>query len=159
LSKKVRKKPTRVSLLRILADTICREHGKPIGMRIHDVATMVSGAAQSRQKSWEWLAKEYYRRYGANAVVDTPKSRRPKVKRTPDRKPGAEFYKCEEWRRLRFRALKASSGACVLCGRSNRATAPPAHGRHITPEMVALLEGQGVMLPPPVEVETMSDMF
>lgn len=38
---------------------------------------------------------------------------------------------------------------------------PPSHGelapgRHITPEMVALLERQGVTLPPPAEVETES---
>ena len=44
------------------------------------------------------------------------------------------MYRSEEWRVLRFRALEASDGCCVLCGRSKAKHGVVMHVDHIKPK-------------------------
>lgn len=46
-------------------------------------------------------------------------------------KPSA-FYQSDEWRKLRYQALKRSAGACECCGRGGSPSSP-LHVDHIKP--------------------------
>jgi len=45
----------------------------------------------------------------------------------------AEFYATDEWRKLRWKVLSASSGKCAVCGRSNSIHGVVLHVDHILP--------------------------
>lgn len=44
-----------------------------------------------------------------------------------------DFYKSREWQEVRWKALKASDGTCVYCGRSRTAHGIILHVDHIKP--------------------------
>ena len=54
-------------------------------------------------------------------------------KKHQEYKHGDIFYKSDEWRSLRFKALKLNDGCCVLCGRSKRKHNIILHVDHIKP--------------------------
>ncbi len=83
--------------------------------KIHELVGFVIDLPIGKRDAWIWL---YQKRQGqpapANDRVD-------------------DFYRSDEWRAIRFRALKASDGACCLCGRSKRADGVKLHVDHIKP--------------------------
>lgn len=93
-----------------------------------NVAHMVSVAAgetMGAKAAYAWLLKRY-----APGIKDLPS--------VPRRKTGApthrgSFYDSEEWRAVRFEALRKSDGCCTLCGRSKRRHGVVIHVDHIKP--------------------------
>ena len=57
------------------------------------------------------------RQKGDAAAIRCQKSPKNKVG-VPKRKKGPNFYHTEEWMRLRYAALKAANGRCMICGAS-----------------------------------------
>lgn len=55
------------------------------------------------------------------------------VRKTPFIPSKTDFYKSREWQELRWKALKASNGCCVYCGRSRTAHGVIMHVDHIKP--------------------------
>lgn len=45
-----------------------------------------------------------------------------------------DFYRSDEWRRLRYRVLRKYKGACMLCGRTRRQHNVILHVDHIKPK-------------------------
>lgn len=52
------------------------------------------------------------------------------IVRSPDKQ---NFYKSREWLEVRWKALKASDGCCVYCGRSRTSHGVVIHVDHIKP--------------------------
>lgn len=48
-----------------------------------------------------------------------------------------DFYKSEEWRKLRYRVIQKYGGRCMLCGRSHAEHGVVVHVDHIKPRSVA----------------------
>jgi hypothetical protein len=112
------------SLLVILANEICREHGQRPNRGVVATVYLATGRTRARSAAWKWLAAEFRRR---NSDAELPPRKR---HRSP---PPADFYASREWRDLRFRALKRSNGCCTLCGRSPREHGIVLHVDHIKP--------------------------
>jgi hypothetical protein len=87
----------------------------------------MAGVAMGRQRALQWLLIEFEK--PENKAIQLPKRTS-----TPNGIFGPGFYTSPEWRAVRFQALKASNGCCVLCGRSNRQHAVILHVDHIKPK-------------------------
>lgn len=119
-------------ILTKFVNAVLRDKNLPIDGRMTDKAFLAFGVRKSRKEVWHWLAHEMARQRGQNVTLPMPKVRKAKPK--PSRKTAAiDFYRGDAWRALRFLALKASNGACCLCGRSNRAHGVILHVDHIKP--------------------------
>lgn len=110
-----------------------REKNESLEGKIADRVFRAFGVKKSRAQCWVWLANEMRRQ--RNESVTLPAHKIPKAKKVARAHISArgDFYRSDAWRALRFVALKASSGCCCLCGRSNRGHGIVLHVDHIKP--------------------------
>ena len=117
--------------------------------KVRDRVSRLALRQMGTAEAWQWLMDEFAEaRPGAYARAASSKSKRidpekphkskrerraEKRTKRASTKPDDTFYKSEDWRTVRFIALKRSKGCCVLCGRSNRAHGVILHVDHIKP--------------------------
>jgi hypothetical protein len=105
-----------------------REVGGPADIRsVKGMVSVLSGQRMSQVSAWKWLLDNQL-----NAAEIKSLGKATKAKATA-RKPTKAFYSSEQWRAIRFEALKAGNGCCCLCGRSNREHGVILHVDHIKP--------------------------
>lgn len=97
----------------------------PTQIPVHRMASLAAGRPMNQRDAWRWLLDQY-----APGNKDLPS--------IPRRKTGAptqrgSFYDTDEWRAVRFEALRLSDGRCCLCGRSKRDHGVVLHVDHIKP--------------------------
>jgi 5-methylcytosine-specific restriction endonuclease McrA len=95
------------------------------GTTIVDIVKAAGGNPENKPAAWSWLKADWEE----NCAPHLPQSRHPSLRR----RAGVGFYDSDQWRALRFAALKASNGQCVLCGRSSREHRVVLHVDHIKP--------------------------
>jgi 5-methylcytosine-specific restriction endonuclease McrA len=91
----------------------------------HMVSVLSGRRTDNKDEAWIWLHEEFKKR------TPTVKIIRAKPKSTS--RISKDFYASEEWRRLRYRALRESKGCCALCGRTQREHGVVLHVDHIKP--------------------------
>jgi hypothetical protein len=89
---------------------------------VHKLVSFVEGEKIGKRAAWEWLHARY--EPCIKGLPSVPRRARPK---------GDGFYASDEWRALRFKALKGSDGRCSLCDRSKRHDGVTLHVDHIKP--------------------------
>ena len=90
------------------------------GATVAHMISFVTGKRVTQKSAWVWLLNE-----SGNFISQ----RRVKTKSVAS----SEFYASASWRALRFEALKANNGSCVLCGRTTREHGVVLHVDHIKP--------------------------
>ena len=93
------------------------------------MARQITKRKLTMAQAWAWVEiayREDVRRLYATVA-------RHNIRRTKKRQSSESFYKSEQWKAVRFQALKRSNGCCVLCGRSNREHGVVLHVDHIKP--------------------------
>lgn len=117
--------------------------------KVRDRVSRLALRQLSTPEAWQWLMAEFilakptvYARLAASKAkrIDPEKPHKSKRERRVEKKakwaakkPDDRFYKSEEWRAVRFVALKRGKGCCNLCGRSNRDHGVILHVDHIKP--------------------------
>ena len=107
-----------------LCNRLYKLHKGPRNVRtVKGMVSVMTGKYLGQRGAWLWLLDQAEK--GVLGRTEKAKARR------YQHVPNATFYKSEAWRAVRFEALKASNGSCVLCGRSNRQHGVILHVDHI----------------------------
>lgn len=94
--------------------------------RFEDKPTGVSGKGDAKQVVWEFYQRVVLKKTdGSVVLLQRPAPVKPEITR-------AGFYWSDEWRAVRYSALRASRGVCELCGAAP-AKGSPLHVDHIKP--------------------------
>lgn len=133
------------SYLRLRLGSACVSSEGKVRDRVSRLALRPMGTAEA----WQWLMAEFaearpgaYARAAASKAkrIDPEKPHKTKRERRAEKKtkraakkPDDLFYRSEEWRAVRFVALKRGNGCCDLCGRSKREHGVILHVDHIKP--------------------------
>lgn len=98
--------------------------GKPMapGVTIAVMVSTIVGRRFNKHEAWVWLLQE------SESFVQNI------ITKDKVQKVGPKFTNSVAWKAIRFEALKASNGCCVLCGRSNREHGVVLHVDHIKPK-------------------------
>lgn len=97
--------------------------GVPSSFPVATLVSFIAGKPMKQREAWNWLLTAY-----------SPGNRDlPSIPRRGEKPRSDSFYDSADWRTVRFEALRLSSGACVLCGRSNRQHGVVLHVDHIKP--------------------------
>jgi len=103
----------------------CGKSPKKKGLKLHHMVSEMEGRPMGRNAALTWLKTEF-------AKPENSKIQLPKISRARGVSSKA-FYASDAWRSIRFTALKAADGCCVLCGRSKREHGIVLHVDHSKP--------------------------
>jgi len=134
----------KISMLDRMLKQMAKEAGVDTNRRLIFVARDLGCTETDKGAIWKWLEQLWIDRenggirpISGKKISKAQKSReraKPKAPRKFQAVRAASFYGTDSWRALRFEALKASSGCCVLCGRSQRGHGVVLHVDHIKPK-------------------------
>lgn len=115
----------RGGLLRRARSLYRKAGGLPManGTTVAAMISVVTGRRMTKHDAWVWLLEESEDFISKIVTKD-------RVKKAV----GPKFTNSVAWKAVRFEALKASNGCCVLCGRSNREHGVILHVDHIKPK-------------------------
>lgn len=112
-------------LFRKLKVMYLRRGFDPQGKSLVTMASTVMGRTVAHQEAYRWLdLQDRMGKLGKPLVLGREKVSLP-----------ANFYHTQEWQRVRYEALKRSSGSCCLCGRTHRQHGIVLHVDHIKPKI------------------------
>jgi len=81
----------------------------------------------------DWSFKDPNKCEDKVVMIKKYKKKKYKRRRNVASIEGSEFYRTEQWRKLRYKVLKNHEGSCMCCGRSKVKDGVTVHVDHIKP--------------------------